>query len=120
MDRFLSACFFLISGLHEEKDTEAKILEYASNPGWLASVHLRPQFEFLCHDGQIAVDYLARFEPMESDLKAITAKLGVDQNIELPHLNPTQKRDRNFQPGAQITALIHDIYRQDFEWFNYS
>jgi len=51
--------------------------------------HIVPQYDFL-HDaaGQLIVDYVGRFETLQSDFDNVCSKLGISDS-RLPHVNPS-------------------------------
>ena len=81
-------------------------------------VHLRPQVHFVCHAGQVAVDFVGRHESMESDFDYVACRLGVD--AKLPHNNRTARS----RPAASflspsVKARIAELYTMDFDTFAY-
>lgn len=80
---------------------------------------LRPQFTFLVNpNGQLMVDFLGRFENLETDYQRVLDKLNLRGSIQ--HLNKGRPRDyRNFY-DSKTAELIGRVYKLDAELFDYS
>ncbi len=120
LDRFLSACFFLIPTLHHQKNPNKTILEYLDKPGWLNQIHLLPQSDFLCINGEISANFIGRYESLEQDMLSLMDTINLESNPKLPQLNTTKNRNRKFTPNADIVGIVEEIYARDYQLFNYS
>ncbi|HFD12774.1 MAG TPA: hypothetical protein ENJ32_09960 [Crenotrichaceae bacterium] len=120
LDRFLSACFFLIPRLQHHKNPNQMILEYLDKPGWLNKIHLLPQSHFLCTNGEISTDFIGRYESLEQDILFLMDKFSTESHIQIPALNRTKARNHSFLPNEKIVTQVEQIYARDYCLFNYS
>jgi hypothetical protein len=69
--------------------------------------------------GNVAVDFIGRFENLQNDWATIAAKLGVTQ--ELPHKNTNPGKGRHYTEyyAAETRAIIEDRFRVDIAHFGY-
>ncbi|NNE22926.1 MAG: sulfotransferase family 2 domain-containing protein [Rhizobiales bacterium] len=109
IDRHEDMASFLEMLLKEKKDFGfSKALNWG---------HFLPQFEFLCDRNEIQVDYVGRFENLQSDFEFISHKVSGEQ-ATLPHLNASRAH-RLDQAGEDERKLIWQIYQEDYELFGY-
>jgi hypothetical protein len=82
-------------------------------------IHLMPQHEFICLDGEIAVDFVGRFENFDDDYEKIRKEIGF--GTELKHINKTS-RGRSYRDvyTPQMVDKVAEVYDQDIELFDYS
>jgi hypothetical protein len=82
-------------------------------------IHLRPQLDWLCDEaGRIVIDYLGRFESMESAYGELGCRLG----IALPppsHENKSEHLHYENYYDESLRALVARAYRADFERLGY-
>ncbi|GAA5315041.1 MAG: hypothetical protein AseanaTS_02450 [Candidatus Pelagadaptatus aseana] len=77
-----------------------------------------PQLDFLTNStGAIGVDYLGRFETIESDFDEISKKLKIKSN--LPRNNVGTKVDYRILFSDKSAEKVAEIYRQDISAFGY-
>lgn len=85
--------------------------------------HTRPQVNFVCIDGAIGVDFLGRFESLQSHWAAIQLAVLPDSiRVDpLPVVNESSNRpwQEVFECG-RLRAMVADLYREDFETLDYS
>jgi hypothetical protein len=80
----------------------------------------RNQIEYLVdREGVPLVDFVGRFERLESDFAAIASAIGRPE-LTLPHLNRSPRDDYTEYYSASLRDLVGDRYRQDIEAFGYS
>jgi hypothetical protein len=108
MKRYNSFEDFLLTGLGE---------------GELSShVFFQSQSSFLVNgDGELAVDFLGRFENIADDFRAIAEKLNLPSK-ELPALNVGNKQDDRGLRGVYNDRMIDFVgsyYKEDVRRFNY-
>lgn len=84
-------------------------------------VHFRPQVNFLTLDEELAVDYVAQLETLETDFEVICEHLGVER--ELPHENRTGD-DRppltSYYEREDVADTVRTLYTDDFSLLDYS
>lgn len=93
---------------------------------------VRPQYEYLYHNGNCQVDFIGRFENLKEDFSRIAKKLGLS-TTKLPHRNKSKNRTfknilyefwsfvkrspgmlTNIKPGkADLPKNYRDIYTED-------
>lgn len=131
IDRLESAYYYLKNGGASQTDLQfskrvlrsfESIDDFVMN--WLSVdrnhyswIHFIPQFEFISDsDGRIVIDYVGRFESLEYDFKNIAERLGSGRLLS--HINPSQ-RFHKFSMSSESAAICRDLYKKDFELFNY-
>lgn len=78
-----------------------------------------PQFDWIADEsGKILVDYIGRFENLESDFKKICHQL--DRNCHLPHEKKSSGR-RNYREyySGDSSDIVSSIFKKDVEHFGY-
>ena len=74
-------------------------------------------------DGEVAIDYVGRYETLEADLITALARAGVKQTIEIPRTNVTRDRDRSLGYRSYYTpetqALVADWYAPEIALWGY-
>jgi hypothetical protein len=80
----------------------------------------RRQSDMLCdEDGRLLVDVVGKFETLQQDFSAVTARLGLP-DAKLPWRNPSRNREAAQAPvDPADRAWLADIYRRDYETFGY-
>ncbi len=99
--------------------------------GWLdertmtRGIHLRPQTDFVCDRGRVAVDFVGRFEDIDRDFAHVARRLGIvderGEPVTLPHKNKTGREravDSFYTP--EVRRRVAGLYAADFETFEYS
>lgn len=129
-DRLLSAYVFLAKGGFNGKDAEwakRNLAPYANFQdfvrGWVnekniwTKQHFYPQSYFVTLDGQLAVDFVGRFENIDEDFATIAQRLGVDARLE--HLNSSGKKDYHDYYDEECADIVARVYREDIALFDY-
>lgn len=93
----------------------------ASIPDVDANEHFRSQHKFLTNDrGEIAVDFVGRYENLEADFQYVAERIGLPKGISLPRL---QSNPRSVSYKDYYTAETRDIvairFAQDVSLFSY-
>ncbi len=92
------------------------VLNFLNSKTIYSYPHFTPQYEFLINSqNQIQIDFIGKFENLQQDFEYVTRKLKI--KTQLPHLN--KSRHLNCELTAQAKDKIYQIYRQDFEIFDY-
>lgn len=76
-----------------------------------------PQHEFICLGNKLIVDFVGRFERIDSDFGYICTKLGIE--AELPKLNMGNSQSWESFYDENSMKVVQDIYKKDFEIFKY-
>jgi len=85
---------------------------------------LTPQYFFLEIDGQLAMDFVGRFENLDSDFKYVCQKLGQPYKLEHKNRSADQyigdiKLDYQEYYTKELRDMAGDIYARDIELFGY-
>lgn len=128
-DRLVSAFVYLRGGgmeanitpwaeLHIASHTfESFVREELNQAQVLEERHLRPQHSYVCERGDVAVDFVGRFENLESDYRQVAEHLDIE--AELPKLNMTQRDDYRVYYNLETRSIVEDVYSRDIEIFGY-
>ncbi len=90
-----------------------------------AKVGRYPQFMFLCpqydfimdNNDNLLVDFVGRFENLESDFAKVCKKIGVE--APLPKTNTTKHKPYQEYYDEETKAKVEEIFHKDIEYFNY-
>jgi len=105
---------------HISFDEFVERIEYSSDTCIHPSRH-RYQLDWLRDkDGEINIDYIARFENIEQHWQEIASRLGIEQ--ALPHINRNETRVRHYTEfyNNNTRQKITDQFAIDIEYFSYS
>ena len=132
-DRLSSAYNYLKEGGRGKKsDLEHKIIidRYKSFEEFVLNVflsdeylkieHLLPQVYWLkCANGLIKIDYIGRFETLDSDFNRIIKSIGKKpKDFSLPFKNKSRKSStQEFTPA--MIKIVNKVYAEDFEFLGY-
>jgi hypothetical protein len=135
-DRLVSAFHYLNKGGLNESDRRDRfqyVREYQGNfrlfvlhafagpepPRIFRQVHMRPQVDWLCDEsGRVMVDYLGRFESIESAYVDLGRRFGV--TLPVPsHENKSQHRRYETYYDEKLRSVVARAYRADFERLGY-
>lgn len=80
--------------------------------------HVRSQHRFiLSAGGRMLVDFVGRYENLESDFRKLARHLGC--HVELPRINATDHRDYREYYDHRLRRLLGFLYRRDLALFGY-
>lgn len=83
--------------------------------------HAWPQMQYLKNEeNEIVVDFIGKFENLNSDFEFVKKKLGV--KATLPHLKPSNDNGKGYRSYYSETSksIVENIYKEDFEHFDYT
>jgi len=100
-------------------DEFVNTINYSSDACVHPSRHKHQLDWFTDLNGEVAVDFIGKFENMESDWQNVCEKLSI--NIKLPHTRKNPFNQRPYQEYyTDITrGMIGDKFQVDIEYFNY-
>lgn len=77
----------------------------------------RPQWEFICLNGELSTNFCGRFETLSIDFHHVCTRLG--KNVDLMTCGQSIHRpySEHYSPAAK--EIVEDIYRRDIELFSY-
>lgn len=75
---------------------------------------------FTDREGNVLVDFIGKFENLESDWDIISKKLGI--NKKLPHKNNTNSNTKHYSEfyTEETRDIIHNKFKVDIEYFGYT
>jgi hypothetical protein len=86
---------------------------------WRVTEDKHLQKEFVTDaEGKTIVDFIGRFEILESDFAAVCARIGI--SASLPHRNPSRHADYRTYYDDATRELIATHFREDIEMFGYA
>ena len=80
---------------------------------------LAAQTDFVYLDGENVMDFVGRFESLESAFSEVCKQLCLE-NLVLPKVNNTEHKYFAEYYDDESRRLVRDLYRNDFRNFNYS
>lgn len=111
-----------LESLHGFSDFEHFVTEWVTPGNTRLFEHFRPQHRFVCSpDGELQLDFVGRFESLDSDYAHVAERLGV--RTDLLHENRTLgKKDRGYLDyyTPSTRQIVERIYRRDLELFDYA
>lgn len=78
---------------------------------------LIPQTQYLYHNGECHVDFVGRFENLESDWEKVLER--ADEKFPLPHLNKNKFPDHAKYHTEVTRVMLRKVYITDFMALNY-
>lgn len=133
-DRLVSAFHYLKQGgldfrdreweqrhIAEFKDFGKFVEEWVTPKNIFKGMHFTPQSQFICDSGgNVAVDYLGRFENFSLSYSEIRKRLDMGDQAP-PHSNKSdrQREYRSYYNDRQA-QIVADVYRTDIDVFGYS
>jgi len=134
-DRVVSI-FFLLNGKwtnkKNERDRKIYVEKYkgnfdnfvlesfnGDNPLIFSQQHFKPQYFYVCDKkGNIAMDFIAKYENIQEDFDKICDKIGLDR-IELVHENGSIHKNYRGYYNEETKEIIRKAYQKDIELFGY-
>ena len=84
--------------------------------------HVMPQHDYIVDgNGNLTVDYLGRFEKLQSDFDCICQRLEISPT-RLPHRNRSIAAKKHYSEyyDSELRDFVGDMYQRDVEAFGYS
>lgn len=99
---------------------ERFVTAVATIPDEEADVHFRSQHRFLTNgSGEIAIDFVGRFETLSRDFDLVSRKLGLPVS-ELPHVQAvSMRRPYAGYYTARTRGIVANRFREDIRLFEY-
>lgn len=129
-DRLFSAYQFLKKGGISEKDHSLSqlvnkysdfnnfIVKWLNEDTINSLIHLTPMYRFFENQqGQIAADFIGRYENIQQDYDVIRSHIGTGN--PLPHKNASTKNDYKTQFTTKAIDKVALLYERDILEFNY-
>lgn len=97
---------------------DAFVTEYCDEKSINENMHLKPQYLFVCVDGELAVDYWGKYEELNKAWNVICKK--IKKNIALPWLNKSNEtREYKSYYNHRTQEKVRKLYARDIELFGY-
>jgi chondroitin 4-sulfotransferase 11 len=134
-DRFVSAFHYLkqggisindiefaqkyLSNIKDFTDFVYKLEEQSFRRLILKWIHFTPQYEFICDsDSNIAVNYLGKYETIDSDFEYLKKQFGKD-SVKLKEHNKSKHNPYWEYYDMEMVEIVREVYKKDIELFNY-
>ena len=88
---------------------------------WINEAHFKPQFDFLSKNGELVMDFIGRFENLNSDWEKIKNDIGLNYLGEIGHQRKSNKNLCNYKEfyDNETIDIVSRIYKKDIQIFNY-
>ncbi len=119
-DRFVSACAFLNRGNSQFSDRATEWMKVAlTRSQFRQRVLIRPQTHQLCKaNGQLAMDFIGRYETLQSSLDTLMTKLGLP-SAKLDVRNASKHGHYQDYLDSDLREQLSEFYAQDLSLFDY-
>jgi hypothetical protein len=129
LERLKSAYYFLLEGGGSTGDNtigeylklhtssfEDFVLNWLNEDRLYSWPHFVPQSEFMCVNGEVAVDFLGRFENIGEDFDTVCLQLGKENNLK--EINKT-KAEKLGGESLDVKRKVKRLYAQDYFIYGY-
>ena len=84
--------------------------------------HFRTQFSYINLNGKIVVDFLGRYENIESDFEVVKKQLNINTILEYENKTNYNKADyyKTYYSNPKTAVIVQQIYKDDFKNLGYS
>ncbi len=122
-DRMLSQYLFdrefKQSGNEREESKDFSFDEFDEYIKALPAFLMQEQYRFITDDnGQLLVDFVARFEKLGSDFQRVCKKIGISDRY-LPHINTSRHTHYSAYYTEDIKQTVQELFAKDIEMFGY-
>lgn len=99
-------------------------IDFYNNPQNMTSILFKPQSYFITNnDGDVAVDYIIKFEDMEAGINSVLNHLHINEHLSdeaIPTINKSNHDDyqKYYDDNPELKSLIDTIYKDDIIIFN--
>jgi len=107
--------------VHGYDDFESFVAGWINPHNLRVHEHFRPQHRFVCSpDGALRLDYVARFETIESDVVKIGERLGIDATLGHDNRTDGDSVDYRDHYTPRMRKIVEEHYARDIELFDYT
>lgn len=107
---------------HSDHEVVVKMNSFLEYMDWRCDGRFQLQQDYILHNGKPVVDFVGRFENLESDFRYVCQKIGV--RFRLPKLNSTGTTDAGIAYRTaycdRTREMVEQTYRRDIIRFGYS
>jgi hypothetical protein len=93
----------------------------------LNCIHFIPQYNFIERNSNISVDFIIRYENLQSDFERLKKILFKKNHAikfhlkKLPHLNKSAHKKYNlYYSESYMIDFVYQIYKEEIDFFNYT
>tara|TARA_R110000851_G_scaffold181511_2_gene329566 strand:+ start:50005 stop:50385 length:381 start_codon:yes stop_codon:yes gene_type:complete len=98
------------------------VLQWVCHKNVQKIIHFVPQIKFIeSGDGSVDLDYVGRFEDIDSDLSEINCLLNCDENavLKLSRKKVSNRGDYRDYYSKESSEVIANVYSRDISIFGY-
>ena len=119
-DRFISTYFFLNrQQLVPGRDETPHMKEAIQYRPYNSMLLVAPQHRLIAErDGAIGVDYVARYEDIQSAYERICVKIGIPSKV-LTQKNSSEHKPSRTYYDNELRKVVSEFYRTDFDFLGY-
>jgi len=104
---------------HRQHAMALKFQNFKEYLRWRCTEEVRFQKDFLVDEnGKVMVDFVGRFERLDSDFKEICSRIGI--RTELPRINVSNDAPYQSFYDEESIELVAKTFKPDIDLFNYS
>ena len=120
-DRFVSFCYFFNrDNARMQRDPLGTMKQIIQHERSRRHILFRPQHEFITDaDGNVMVEYVGRFEEMQTHFDRICSRLGLPGRV-LSITNASNRKPYQQYFDAELRQMVREFYSQDLRLFGYS
>ncbi len=133
-DRLLSAYLFLKAGGRNVGDKKWAdeylssyssftefILDWVTEENVLLGMHFKPQYLFVTNPGnlKIQVDFIGKFETLQTDYQIIRDKLGLGDDLKFENKTEEKSGDYRSYYTKETQEIVARVYKEDIALFDY-
>ncbi len=95
--------------------------ELLNRPRFRNELLVVPQSTFLCdHNGEIGMDYIARYEDIQSSYEHIAERIGTPSKRLIEKNVSKHEGYENYYNDNELREMVRDFYSTDFDLLGYN